>query len=73
VIYVLLMHGASPAPKGVEAFHIYTIVSAKDLIPEMENTAHLTLDHLMTFEVLGEGLQLFEGWAAAAVCVSKQV
>ena len=55
--------GASPVPKGAEAFRAYAIASAKGLIPEMENAARLTLDHPMTFEILGEGLQLFEGWA----------
>ena len=55
--------GASPAPKGAEAFPAYAIASAKGLIPEMENAARLTLDHPMTFEILGEGLRLFEGWA----------
>ena len=54
--------GASPGPKGAEAFPAYAIASAKDLIPEMENAARLTLDHPMTFEILGEGLRLFEGW-----------
>jgi hypothetical protein len=55
--------GASPGPKGAEAFPAYAITSAKDLIPEMENAVRLTLDHPMTFEILGEGLRLFEGWA----------
>ncbi|KAF8472307.1 hypothetical protein DFH94DRAFT_696019 [Russula ochroleuca] len=55
--------GASPMPKGDEAFRAYAIASAKDIIPEMENAARLTLDHPMTFELLGEGLRLFEGWA----------
>jgi hypothetical protein len=55
--------GASPVPKGAEAFTAYAIASAKELTPEMENTARLTLDHPMTFETLGEGLRLFEGWA----------
>jgi hypothetical protein len=49
--------------KGSKAFTAYAIASAKDHIPEMENAARLTLDHPMTFEILGEGLQLFEGWA----------
>ena len=52
-----------PAPKGAEAFPAYAIASAKSLIPEMERAARLTLDHQMTFETLGEGLRLFEGWA----------
>jgi hypothetical protein len=55
--------GAFPVPKGAEAFAAYAIASAKKLIPEMENAARTTLNHPMTFETLGEGLQLFEGWA----------
>jgi hypothetical protein len=55
--------GEFPAPEGVEAFTAYAIASAKVLIPEMENAARLTLDHPMTFEILGEGLRLFERWA----------
>ena len=55
--------GEFPAPKGAEAFPAYAIASSKGLIPEMENAARQTLDHPMTFEVLGEGLRLFEGWA----------
>ena len=54
---------ASPVPKGPEAFAAYAIASAKELIPEMETAAHLTLDHPLTFEILGERLRLFEGWA----------
>jgi hypothetical protein len=52
-----------PAPKGTEAFAAYAIASGKVLIPEMENAARQTLCLPMTFEVLGEGLRLFEGWA----------
>ena len=59
--------GASPLPKGAEAFIAYAIASAKELTPEMENAARLTLDHPMTFETLGEGLRLFEGWALRAL------
>jgi hypothetical protein len=55
--------GASPVPKEAEAYSAYAIASAKDLIPEMENAARLTLDVPMTFETLGEGLRLFEGRA----------
>jgi len=55
--------GASPGPKDAEAFPAYAIATAKELIPEMENAARLTLDHPMTFKSLGEGLRLFEGWA----------
>ena len=55
--------GEFPAPNGAEAFTAYAIASAKELSPEMENAARLTLDLPMTFEILGEGLRLFEGWA----------
>jgi hypothetical protein len=57
--------GAAPGLKlkGADAFTAYAIASAKDLIPEMESAARLTLNHPMTFKVLGEGLRLFEGWA----------
>jgi hypothetical protein len=55
--------GEFPAPKGAEAFTAYAIASAKQLIPEMETAARLTLDHPMTFKVLGKGLRLFEGSA----------
>lgn len=49
---------------GAEAFTAYAITSSKMLIPEMENAAaRLTLDHPMTFEMLGERLRFFEGWA----------
>jgi hypothetical protein len=56
-------HGVFPTPQGAEAFSAYAIASSKGLVPEMENAARQTLDHPMTFEVLGEGLRLFEGWA----------
>jgi hypothetical protein len=56
-------HGVFPTPKGVEAFSAYVIASGKGLIPEMESAARQTLDHPMTFEILGEGLRLFEGCA----------
>jgi len=56
-------HGVFPTPKGAEAFSAYAIASGNELVPEMENAARQTLDHPMTFEVLGEGLRLFEGWA----------
>jgi hypothetical protein len=58
-----ISHRASPVPKGAEAFAAYAIASAKELIPEMENAARLTLDLPMTFEIIGERLRLFEGWA----------
>jgi hypothetical protein len=56
-------HGDFPAPKGAEAFPAYAIAGSKGLIPEMENAARKTLDLPMTFEVLGEGLRLFDGRA----------
>ena len=62
-IRVKVSRKAFPAPKGAEAFTAYAIASAKKLIPEMGNAARQTLDHPMTFESLGEGLRLFEGWA----------
>jgi len=55
--------GEFPVPKGAEAFRAYAIASANQLIPEMENAARLTLDQSMTFEILGNGLRLFEGSA----------
>jgi hypothetical protein len=55
--------GAFPAPKGAEAFCAYAIASGIGLIPEMKRAARQTLDHPMTFEILGEGLRLFDGWA----------
>jgi hypothetical protein len=51
--------GAFPAPSGAEAYSEYAIASAKDLVPEMENAARQTLDHPLTFEMFGKGL---EGW-----------
>ena len=56
-------HGVFPMSKGAEAFSAYAIASGNGLAPERENAARQTLDHPMTFEVLGEGLRLFEGWA----------
>ena len=54
---------ASLAPKGAEAFSAYAIATAKGLIPEIEDAAYLILFQPMTFEILGEGLRLFQGWA----------
>ena len=56
-------HGVFPTPKGTEVFSAYAIASGKGLVPEMKNAARQTLNHPMTFEALGEGLRLFEGWA----------
>jgi hypothetical protein len=55
--------GEFPSPKGAEIFPAYAIAHGKGLIPEMESAARQTLEHPMTFEILGEGLQSFEGWA----------
>lgn len=63
VIYPYRGQPRLPAPEGTEAFAAYAIASGKGLIPEIENAARQTLDHPMTFEILGEGLRLFEGWA----------
>jgi hypothetical protein len=52
-----------PAPEGDEAFFAYVFACGKGLIPEVEDAARQTLDHPMTFETLGEGLQLFDGSA----------
>ncbi len=52
-----------PAPKAAEAFRAYAIASGIGLIPEREKAARQTLEHPMTFEILGEGLRLFDGWA----------
>ncbi len=48
---------------SVQSFIRDAIASGTGLIPEMENAARHTLDHPMTFEILGEGLRLFDGWA----------
>ena len=58
-----IRRGNFPVPEGAEAFRAYAIASANALIPEMESAARLTLDQPMTFEVLGNGLRLFEGSA----------
>ena len=55
--------GEFPAPMGAESFPAYAIAWSKRLFPEMENAARQTLDLPMTFEVLGEGLRLFDGLA----------
>ena len=55
--------GEFPAPKGTDAFAAYAIASSKELIPEMEKAARQSLDLPMTFETIGKGLRLFEGWA----------
>ena len=55
--------GDFPAPVGTEVFGAYAIASSKGLVQEMEKAARLTLEHPMTFESLGEGLRLFDGFA----------
>jgi hypothetical protein len=59
--------GEFPTAKGVEAYPAYAIASRTGLIPEMESAGRQTLNHPMTFEILGEGLRLFEGWALSAL------
>lgn len=44
-------------------FHAYAIACSKQLAPEMESAARLTLDNPMTFESIGDELGLFDGWA----------
>ena len=56
-------NGMFPAPPEAESFSAYAMASRMGLIPEMENTARLTLGYPMTFESLGEDLWSFEGWA----------
>ena len=55
--------GTFPAPLEAESLSAYAMTSRMGLIPEMENTARLTLGYPMTFESLGEDLWSFEGWA----------
>ena len=50
-------------PTSEAAFRSYAIAYGKDLIPEMEASARLTLDHPMTFEVIADALPMFEGSA----------
>ena len=55
--------GTFPAPVGMESFRAYAIASSMGLIPEMEKAAHITLDHPMTLETLGDALLVFDGSA----------
>ncbi|KAH9039759.1 hypothetical protein EDB85DRAFT_1859392, partial [Lactarius pseudohatsudake] len=50
-------------PTTEAAFRAYAIACSKQLIPEIETAARLTLDHPMTFEVIADALPLFEGSA----------
>ena len=52
--------GTFPAPVGTESFCAYAIACNEGLIPEMEEAAHMTLDHPMTLETLGEALLVFD-------------
>jgi hypothetical protein len=53
----------SCGPFGTDPFRAYAIASREKLTGEMERAAGYTLEHPMTFETLGKGLRLFEGWA----------
>jgi hypothetical protein len=48
---------------GAESFRLFAVASSKGLVPEMEATAIITLEHPMTFEFLGDTLRFFEPWA----------
>ncbi|KAI9441850.1 hypothetical protein H4582DRAFT_1935403 [Lactarius indigo] len=50
-----------PVLAGAQAFRAYAIARSRSLIPEMNTAAFLTLDYPMTFEHLGDDLQLFTG------------
>jgi len=50
-----------PAPTGAHTFRAFVIAFTNKLSPEIGNAARLTLDYPLTFEALGEELQLFEG------------
>ena len=50
-------------PTTKAAFHAYAFASSKQLIPEMETAACLTLDHPLTFEIIMDALPSFEGSA----------
>jgi hypothetical protein len=57
-----------------QAFRAYAIASNHRLIPEMDNAARRTLDFPMTFEYLGEQLDLFGGTSKTwVVCVKSTV
>jgi BTB/POZ domain len=48
---------------GAGIFRVYAVACSKGLVPEVVTTARLTLGYPLTFESLGDALQLFEGWA----------
>ena len=47
-------------PTTEAAFRAYAIAYSKRLIPEMETSARLTLNHPLTFEAIADALPLFE-------------
>jgi hypothetical protein len=47
-------------PATESPFRAYAIASSKQLIPEMEIAARLTLDHPMTFKTIGDALPFFD-------------
>ncbi|KAF8269138.1 hypothetical protein EI94DRAFT_1829091 [Lactarius quietus] len=51
------------SPTGAESFRLFAVACEKELIPEMEATALITLSYPMTFEFLGDALGSFEPWA----------
>jgi hypothetical protein len=50
-------------PTTKASFRAYAIASSKQLIPEMETAARLTLHHPMIFEAIGDALRVFDGSA----------
>ena len=58
-----IVRGKMSLPTTKAAFGAYAIASSKQLLPEIEAAARLTLDHPMTFEILLDALPLFEGSA----------
>jgi hypothetical protein len=48
-------------PATESPFRAYAIASSKQLIPEMETAARLSLDHPMSFKAIGEALPFFNG------------
>ena len=60
--YIRAVVARGPLPTA-DAFRSYAVSSSSGLTPEMDMAARLTLDQPMTFELLGDELRLFEGWA----------
>ncbi|KAH9174322.1 hypothetical protein EDB89DRAFT_2148919, partial [Lactarius sanguifluus] len=63
VLYTVRSEIGRQLPTTRAAFRAYAIAYSKQLIPEIEAAARLTLDHPMTFEVIADALPLFEGSA----------